>query len=205
MNAIIRSAAGATLAPVDTILLERRVLYLDEAISIESVNRIIKKMIYLDSQSDKPITLILASPGGSIEAGLALLDTMQACASPVYTITLGLAASMAAIIAAAGEKGHRFISPYSRLMIHEPLLANGVSGSCSTIQATAQSILERKKIIDNLLAEFTGKSIKVIEKATSYDNYLSAQESVDFGLTDKIISGNELMEYLKGVDPNDLG
>ena len=110
------------------------------------------------------------------------------------TITKGIAASMGAVLLAAGEKGKRYILPHSKVMIHEPLLSGGISGSTSTIRKTAEDMIETKRIINGILAECTGKTIKQIDKATAFDNFMSAQEAIDFGLCDKIITSLELSQ-----------
>jgi ATP-dependent Clp protease protease subunit len=107
---------------------------------------------------------------------------------------MGIAASMGAVLLAAGEKGKRFILPHSKVMIHEPLLSGGISGPTSTIRKTAEDMIETKRIINGILAECTGKTIKQIDKATAFDNFMSAKEAIDFGLCDKIITSFELSQ-----------
>lgn len=204
IGVIDRTSSGTVLLPAESVLQEKRVIMLNREISSDTVNRLIQQLLVLSHKSDVPIVLVLATPGGEIQAGLALIDVINAIPCPVYTVALGMAASMGAIILAAGEQGHRIISRHSRVMIHEPLLVNGVSGSCSTVMATAQAILERKSLIDNLLVTYTGKSIEEIQVATSFDHYMSADDAVEFGIVDKICDGKELMEYLKGVTIDDL-
>jgi len=200
-----RTAKGTSLIPADTILQENRIIMLNKEVSSETTNDIIQRLLVLSQQSDKPITFIINTPGGDIQAGLALIDVINACDCPIYTIALGMAASMGAILLAAGEKGKRLISPYSRVMIHEPLLADGISGNCTTINAAAQSLLKRREQINKMLAEYTGRDMKEIEEATSYDHFMSAEEAKEFGIVDEICSGKELMNYLKGVNPDDIG
>ena len=205
IGVIDRTASGTSLLPSESILMERRVIMLNRDVSSDTVNGIIQRILILAHKSDAPIVLVISSPGGEIQAGLALIDVMNAVSCPVYTVALGMAASMGAILLAAGTPGYRVISPHSRVMIHEPLLSNGVSGSCSTIMATAQAIMERKKLIDGLLVKYTGRSIEEIETATSFDHYMSAEKAAVFGIVDRVCEGEELMNYLKGVTEDDFG
>ena len=109
--------------------------------------------------------------------------------APVYRYCIGMAASMGAVILSGGEKGRRFILPHSRVMIHEPLLTGGVGGSATSIKRKADTILETRRVLNGLLAKNTGKSIEEIDEATLYDNYMNAEESVAFGLCDRIVTG----------------
>ena len=200
-----RTASGAILAEAATLLQERRTIFLMEQINVETVNCAIRQMIILDHQSDRPITMVIGSPGGDIQQGLALMDVMQSCRCTVRTVAVGLAASMASVLLAAGTPGERYCTKHSRVMIHEPLLNSGLSGSCSTIQETAKHILERKELLNKLLSSFTKRTRKEIEKATAYDHYFSAEEAVAFGLVDHVTKREELMELLGGVEEYDLG
>ena len=195
---IERTAKGISGISLESKLFERRVIYLEGEIDDKKVHELIKAITILESINTDPITMVVDSLGGSIRAGLSLVDIMEACTCEIRTVTIGIAASMAAIIAATGSKGKRYISKYSRFMIHEPLLQNGVAGSCSTIQATAKEIMERKNLINRMLADATGKDILLIEEATNHDNYMSAEESVAFGLVDRILEGKELATILRG-------
>ena len=135
-----------------------------------------------------PITVYINSPGGEINAGLLIYDALQGCRTEINLYCIGLCASMAAIILAGGQKGRRFATPHSKLLLHEPLLSGGFAGSASSIQRTAESIMETKRIIAELLAKDTGKDIESIDKAIAFDNYLNAQEAVAFGLCDRIVT-----------------
>ena len=176
-----------------------------DPIDEDSVNRTIRQLIILDNKSDDPITMVIGSPGGDIQQGLALLDVMQACRSTIRTVAVGLAASMASVLLAAGTPGERYCTKHSRVMIHEPLLSSGVSGSCSTIQEKAKHILERKELLNQLLSSFTKRTRKQIEKATAYDHYFTAEEAATFGLVDHVAKSEQLMELLGGVEAYDLG
>lgn len=164
-----------------------RKLFLTGEITEETSNRFVSELLYL-AESDEPIDIYLNSPGGSVNAGMVIYDVIQALEDkvPINIYCIGMAASMGAIILAGGHKGRRFILPHSKCMIHEPLISGGFGGSASSIKKTADSILETKDIINGVLAKHTGKSLKEIDKATSYDNFMNAEESVKFGLCDEI-------------------
>ena len=200
-----RTAGGTVLVEAESLLQERRILFLMDPIDEDSVNRTIRQLIILDNKSDDPITMVIGSPGGDIQQGLALLDVMQACRSTIRTVAVGLAASMASVLLAAGTPGERYCTKHSRVMIHEPLLSSGVSGSCSTIQEKAKHILERKELLNQLLSSFTKRTRKQIEKATAYDHYFTAEEAATFGLVDHVAKSEQLMELLGGVEAYDLG
>lgn len=170
-------------------LSKRRVAIFGE-IDDDAANNIVAELLYLSEEDEEElITILINSPGGSINAGLLIYDTMKALESkgiPVDVYAAGMAASMAAILLAGGPKGHRFILPHSKVMIHEPLMIGGVGGSASTIKTTAESILKTKAVINDLLAADTGKTVKEIDEAVSYDHFFTAQEAIDFGLCDEI-------------------
>ena len=137
------------------------------------------------NQSGDPIHLVINSPGGSVSAGLAIIDTVKALACPVHTHVLGIAASMAAVIAACGEKGYRSASPSSVLLIHQPLIY-GAGGQVSDIVIAADAVLKQKQMLNELLARETGNTIRRIENATDRDTWLGAEEAVNFGLIDRV-------------------
>ena len=132
----------------------------------------------------EPVHLVINSPGGSISDGLMIYDILQGMKSPVEVYCLGMAASMAALLFASGEKGHRHIFPHAKTMIHEPLVSQGIGGSATSISRISDSILETKVLVNDLLARHTGKTIEEINRATAYDNYMNAEESIEFGLCD---------------------
>ena len=145
----------------------------------------VSEILYL-AKKDKPVTMYINSPGGSVNAGLVIYDAIQKAPFPIDMYCIGMAASMGAIILAGGQKGRRFILPHSKVMIHEPLITGGMGGSATSIKKTADSILETKKITNTILAKHTGKSLKEIDKATSFDNFMNAEEAVKFGICDEI-------------------
>ena len=185
----------------DELYNNNRVIFFNEEVNSSSAEQLITQLLTLELQKPgEPILLYINSPGGSVTDGLAIIDVMKSISSPVYTAALGMAASMGAVILAAGEKGHRTVSAHSKVMIHEPLISGGMGGSATSIQRTAESILETKKTINTLLAEYTGKDIKTVNKATSYDNFMSAEEAVKFGLCDTISISLDYPGYTRKDD-----
>ena len=167
-------------------LLKDRIIFLGEEINDDTASLVVAQLLFLESEDpDKDISLYINSPGGSISAGLAIYDTMQYIKPNVSTICVGMAASMAAFLLAAGEKGKRYVLPNAEVMIHQPL--GGTSGQAEDIKIHAEHILKIREKTNKILAENTGKDIKTIEKDTDRDNYLSAEEAVSYGLADKVV------------------
>ena len=164
-----------------------RKLFLTGEITEETSNRFVSELLYL-AESNEPIDIYLNSPGGSVNAGMVIYDVIRALEGrvPINIYCIGMAASMGAIILAGGHKGRRFILPHSKCMIHEPLISDGLGGSATSVKKTVDSILEIKAITNGVLAKHTGKSIEEIDKATAFDNYMNAEDSVEFGLCDEI-------------------
>lgn len=162
-------------------------LFLTGEVTDEMANSFVSELLYLVDKGE-PIDIYINSPGGSVNAGLVIYDVIQACAEKIdiNMYCIGMAASMGAVILAGGQKGRRFILPHSKVMIHEPLIAGGMGGSATSIKKTADSILETKAITNGILALHTGKTIEEIDEATSFDNFMNAQEAVAFGLCDEI-------------------
>lgn len=198
VNVVCRSAAGASLVPADSLLMEKRILTLNGVVDAQCVSNLVQQIAILAQKSDAPILIMINSLGGNVQDGLVLLDLMTGSSIPIYTLCLGACYSMAALILSAGKKGYRWTSEHSRIMIHEPLLGNGVGGSCTSIQAIARSIASCKDMTNGILAKNTGRTIEEIEEATSYDHFFSAKEAMEFGLVDGTLSGDALMRVLKG-------
>jgi len=168
-------------------LLKDRIIFLGSAVDDNVANLVIAQLLFLQSEdSDTDISLYINSPGGSVSAGLAILDTMNFIKPDVSTICLGQAASMGAILLAGGEKGKRKILPNSRVMIHQPL--GGIEGQAADIEIHAREIISIRKKINVLLSEMTGKSVEQINKDSDRNYFMSATEAVDYGLVDQIIS-----------------
>lgn len=140
------------------------------------------------AEEKKEAEIIIDSPGGEISAGLMIYDVLRSYKYKITMYCTGLAASMAAFILAAGQKGRRFILPHSQVMIHEPLISSGFGGSATSIEKTAQGILETKAVLNKILAEHTGRSVNEINKATLEDNFMTSEEAVKFGICDEIRS-----------------
>lgn len=167
-------------------LLNDRIILLNEEVNNASAGVIVAQLLYLEGQDpDKDIALYINSPGGVITAGMAIYDTMQYIKCDVSTICLGMAASMGAFLLAAGAKGKRFALPNSEIMIHQP--SGGAQGQATDISIHANHILRTKRNLNQILAERTGQPIEVIERDTERDNFLSAQEAMEYGLIDKVI------------------
>ena len=162
-------------------------LFLTGEVTDEMANNFVSELLYLVEKGD-PINIYINSPGGSVNAGLVIYDVIQACSDKIEInmYCIGMAASMGAVILASGQKGRRYILPHSKVMIHEPLISGGMGGSATSIKKTADSILETKAITNGILAKHTGKTIEEIDEATSFDNFMNAQEAIAFGICDEI-------------------
>lgn len=168
-------------------LLQDRIIFLGTAVDDSVANVIIAQLLFLENQApDKDIKLYINSPGGSVTAGLAIYDTMQHIKPDVSTICVGMAASMGATLLAGGTKGKRFALPNSEVMIHQVM--GGMEGQASDIKIHAERILVIKNQLNKILAHHTGKDIKIIEKDTDRDNFMSAEEAKKYGLIDKVIT-----------------
>ena len=170
-------------------LLSDRIVFLGEEVSDVSESLIIAQMLFLEAQDpEKDIQLYINSPGGSVSAGFAIYDTMQYIKCDVSTICIGLAASFGAFLLAGGAKGKRIALPNAEIMIHQPAIhGNGIQGQATDIKITSDHIQKSKKRLNMILAENTGKSIDEAAIATERDNYMTAEEAMNFGLIDKII------------------
>ena len=168
-------------------LFRERIIFLAEEVDDAIANAIVAYMLYLDSEDPgKPIYLYINSPGGSVTAGMAMYDTMQHIKSEVVTICVGLAASMGAFLLTAGTKGKRLALPHARIMIHQPLGGVG-RGQATDIEIEANQILRVRQELNELMAEHTGQTVEQIEKDTDRDNFMSAQEAMEYGLIDRVI------------------
>ena len=194
MNILIKSSNGITQVSADSKLLSQRKVFIEGEISSESACEFIKKILILNEEdTDKPIDVLINSPGGEINSGMAIYDVIQASKAPIRMFCIGRAYSMGAVLFSSGNHG-RYMLPHSELMLHEPLLGNRVSGNSSSIQSISESLLETKRRMNQILARHTGKSEEEVEKATSYDHYYSPEESREFGLCDEIVDFNKIME-----------
>ena len=168
-------------------LLNDRVIFLSDEVNDTTASLVVAQMLFLEAQDpDKDISFYINSPGGSVSAGMAIYDTMNFIKCDVSTICIGMAASMGAFLLSAGTKGKRFALPHSQIMIHQPL--GGAKGQATDIEIQAKQILRIKATLNEILAANTGKPLEVIEKDTDRDNYMTAQEAMEYGLVDKVIS-----------------
>ena len=180
------SVNGIQEVSLYTNVFTNRKVFLFGPIDEKTVYTFTAQMLYLMEDEQSPIDIFINSPGGEVNSGLAIYDLIQSCKAPVNMYCIGMAASMGALIFAGGKKGHRFMLPHSKVMIHEPLIPNGVGGSASSIKSTADSILQTRELLNGILAKHTGKSLEEINKATDHDNFMTADEAIEFGLCDKV-------------------
>jgi ATP-dependent Clp protease protease subunit len=167
-------------------LLKDRIIFLGTAIDDHVSNLVIAQMLYLESQDpDKDIFLYLNSPGGHVSSGMAIFDTINYVKPPVCTFCMGQAASMGALLLAAGQKGKRYALPHSRILIHQPL--GGFQGQATDIDIQAREILRLKEKLNDILAELTGQSLAKVQADTERDYYMSAEQAKDYGIIDEII------------------
>jgi ATP-dependent Clp protease protease subunit len=168
-------------------LLKERIIFLGTEINDDVSNLVIAQLLFLQSEdAEKDISMYINSPGGVVTAGMAIYDTMQFVKCPITTYCMGQAASMGAVLLAAGAKGKRFALPNSRIMIHQPL--GGAQGQATDIEIQTKEILRMKKRLNEILADHTGKPIKTIEKDTDRDFFMSAEEAVKYGLVDEVVT-----------------
>ena len=187
---IEQSSRGERAYDIYSRLLKDRIVMLSGPIDDAVANSVIAQLLFLDAQDpDKDIYLYINSPGGSVSAGLAIFDTMNFINADVQTIVIGLAASMGAFLLAAGEKGKRYALPNAAVMIHHPL--GGDQGKATEIEIAARHILKTRDILNKILAERTGQTLKVIARDTDRDNYMSAEEAVKYGLVDAIMTNSK--------------
>ena len=182
----VESAQGTREVSLATRHLMNRKIFLQGEITPETADSFVSQFMYLEQAGDEPVTVYINSPGGEVNAGLVIYDVIQGSSVPVNLVCTGMAASMAAVILAGGEEGRRYILKHSKVMIHEPLLSHGVGGSATSIKNISDSILETRRIINEILVRHTGKSEEEIDKATSFDNYMNSQEAIEFGICDHI-------------------
>ena len=170
-------------------LLKERIIFLGEEVTDTSAGLIVSQLLFLESEDpNKDIHLYINSPGGSVSAGLAIYDTMNYIKCDVSTICFGMAASMGAFLLAGGAKGKRFALPNAEVMIHQP--SGGAQGQATEIQIVAEKILQAKKKLNEILAANTGQPYEVIERDTDRDNYMTAQEAMEYGLIDRVIASH---------------
>jgi ATP-dependent Clp protease, protease subunit len=184
---IEQSGRGERSFDIYSRLLKERVIFLVGPVNDASANLIVAQLLFLEAENpDKDISFYINSPGGSVTAGMSIYDTMQFIKPDVSTLCIGQAASMGAFLLASGAKGKRFSLPNSRVMIHQP--SGGFQGQSSDIQIQAKEIMYLREKLNSILAGHTGKSAKEIDIDTERDNFMSAEQSVKYGLIDKVIT-----------------
>ena len=190
---IEQSGRGERSYDIYSRLLKERVIFLVGPVNDMSANLVVAQLLFLEAENpDKDISLYINSPGGSVTAGMSIYDTMQFIKPDVSTLCIGQAASMGAFLLAAGAKGKRFSLPNSRIMIHQP--SGGFQGQSSDIEIHAKEILYLRQKLNDILAYHTGRTSEVIDRDTERDNFMSAEQSVAYGMIDKVIANRSEAE-----------
>jgi ATP-dependent Clp protease protease subunit len=187
---IEQTGRGERTYDVYSRLLKERIIFLGSAIDSEVANVIVAQLLLLQSQSaDREIQIYVNSPGGSVDAGLAIYDTMQFISAPVSTICVGMAASMGALLLMAGSHGKRLALPHSRIMIHQPHIhGGGISGQISDIEIEARELVRNKRVFMEIMSHHTGKTISEIEADSDRNYYMTAEEACNYGLIDEVVT-----------------
>ena len=188
---IEQTAKGERSYDIFSRLLKDRIIFLGEDVNPTSAGLVIAQLFFLESEDpDKEIFLYINSPGGSITDGMGIVDTMNYIKCPVSTMCVGMAASMGAVLLASGEKGKRFATPNSEILIHQPLIGGhggGISGQTTEIKIHADHMVKTREKLNKLLSDRTGQPLEIIEKDTERDNYMTAEEALKYGLIDGIL------------------
>ena len=183
---IQETSEGTARIPIADMMFQRREVWLTGEINSEVADAVISQILHLDAEDpDAEITLYIDSPGGSVTAGLAIYDVMQAVTANIRTVCVGTAASMAAVLFASGDR--REILRHGEVMVHDPLVSGGISGSALAVQDKSDRLMAKRKVLCGILAQHTGKTLKQIYKVTAKDTYFGAEEAVAFGLADAVI------------------
>ena len=181
-----KSAGGERAYDIYSRLLKDRIVFVGGEIDDDMANAIVAQLLFLQAQdAEKEVSMYINSPGGSVTAGLAILDTMKMVKCPVATYCVGQAASMGAILLASGEKGRRYALPHARIMVHQPW--GGAQGKASDIEITAREILRLKEMLNGILAESAGKTLEAVTNDTDRDHFMSAEEAKSWGIVDKVL------------------
>lgn len=174
---------------IEESLLNRRRVFLSDAVDQDTAKQVIRKLWYLESlDNKKPILFIINSPGGSVDSGFAVWDQIKMLTCPVYTLCTGLAASMGSLLLLAAEKGKRFATENARIMIHQPLISGVIRGQATDLDIQAKEMLKTRSMIVDIYSKATGKDAETVDRAIDRDNWMSAQEAKDFGLVDQVIT-----------------
>ena len=199
MHVIKKSSKGIQTIPLDAALLAQRTIFLTGPITMEAADQILRQLLHLTIEDDRSlITLIINSPGGDVDAGLMLYDQMKGMDVPIDIYCVGVAAGIAAVLLAGGKCGHRFILEHSKVTVCEPVLSSngGTIGSAASVRKTAESILETKSVLIGLLSLDTGHAISEIEKVLSCNTVMNAEDAVEYGICDSIVTRVEKGELI---------
>ena len=181
-----KTSGGERAYDIYSRLLKDRIVFVGGEIDDDTANAIVAQLLFLQAQdAEKEVSMYINSPGGSVTAGLAILDTMKMVKCPVATYCVGQAASMGAVLLASGEKGRRFTLPHARIMVHQPW--GGAQGKASDIEITAREILRLKEMLNGILAEAAGKTLEAVTNDTDRDHFMSAEEAKSWGIVDKVL------------------
>ena len=181
-----KTGSGERAYDIYSRLLKDRIVFVGGEIDDDSANAVVAQLLFLQAQDqEKEVSMYINSPGGSVTAGLAILDTMKMVKCPVATYCVGQAASMGAILLASGAKGRRFALPHARIMVHQPW--GGAQGKASDIEITAREILRLKEMLNGILAEASGRTLESVTNDTDRDHFMSAEDAVAWGLIDKVV------------------
>ncbi len=181
-----KTSGGERAYDIYSRLLKDRIVFVGGEIDDDTANAIVAQLLFLQAQdAEKEVSMYINSPGGSVTAGLAILDTMKMVKCPVATYCVGQAASMGAVLLAAGEKGRRYALPHARIMVHQPW--GGAQGKASDIEITAREILRLKEMLNGILAEAAGKTLEAVTNDTDRDHFMSAEEAKSWGIVDKVL------------------
>ena len=184
---IEQTGSGERSYDIYSRLLKDRIIFIGEAIDEHIASLVVAQLLYLEAEDpEKDINIYINSPGGSVTAGMAIYDTMQYIKPEVSTICVGMAASMGAFLLAAGQKGKRYALPNSEIMIHQPL--GGVQGQAEDIKIHAEWILKTRKKMNRILSENTGQDLEKVTRDTDRDNFMSAEEAMEYGIVDRVIT-----------------
>lgn len=182
---------------IDQALLEKRRIFLSDAVDSDTAKEIIRKIWYLDHVAPgKPILFVINSPGGSVDSGFAIWDQFKMISCPVITLVTGLAASMGSLLSLVAGKGKRLATENARIMIHQPLIGGVIRGQATDLDIQAKEMLKTRAMLVEMYADATGKDISTIEKAINRDNWMTAQEAKDFGLLDQIVTSMKDVDAL---------
>ena len=189
MKMMMRKKSGSVNQKLEHLLLEKRRIFLSAAVTEQSTKEVIRKLWYLEFlEPGKPILFVINSPGGSVDSGFAIWDQIQMITSPVTTLVTGLAASMGSVLSLAAAPGKRYATPSARIMMHQPLISGVIQGQATDLEIQAKEIIKTRSQLVELYAKSTGKDVALIEKTIDRDTWMSADEAIEFGLLDSVVT-----------------